>query len=60
MGGMGFIENNKALCILTVLESTHMLVAARDARVERFFYSSLACVYPQTSTRIQIPQLERV
>ncbi len=45
MGGMGFIENNKALCMLTVLESTHMLVAARDEDVERFFYSSSACVY---------------
>jgi GDP-D-mannose 3', 5'-epimerase len=45
MGGMGFIENNKALCMLTVLESTHMLMAARDEQVERFFYSSSACVY---------------
>jgi GDP-D-mannose 3',5'-epimerase len=45
MGGMGFIENNKALCMLSVLASTHMLVAARDADVERFFYSSSACVY---------------
>jgi nucleoside-diphosphate-sugar epimerase len=45
MGGMGFIENNKALCMLSVLTSTHMLIAARDAGVERFFYSSSACVY---------------
>ncbi len=45
MGGMGFIENNKALCMLSVLTSTHMLEAARDAGVERFFYSSSACVY---------------
>jgi nucleoside-diphosphate-sugar epimerase len=45
MGGMGFIENNKALCMLSVLTSTHMLVAARDCGVERFFYSSSACVY---------------
>jgi GDP-D-mannose 3',5'-epimerase len=45
MGGMGFIENNKALCMLSVLTSTHMLVAARDAGTERFFYSSSACVY---------------
>ena len=45
MGGMGFIEANKALCMLSVLTSTHMLVAARDADVERFFYSSSACVY---------------
>jgi GDP-D-mannose 3', 5'-epimerase len=45
MGGMGFIENNKALCMLSVLTNTHMLLAARDKGVERFFYSSSACVY---------------
>jgi len=45
MGGMGFIENNKALCMLSVLTNTHMLMAARDAGVQRFFYSSSACVY---------------
>jgi GDP-D-mannose 3', 5'-epimerase len=45
MGGMGFIETHKAECMLSVLISTHMLVAAREAAVERFFYSSSACVY---------------
>src|SRR5215469_6654822 len=45
MGGMGFIENNKALCMLSILTNTHMLLAARDAGVQRFFYSSSACVY---------------
>src|ERR1700722_8950487 len=45
MGGMGFIENNKALCMLSVLTNTHMLMAARDCGIERFFYSSSACVY---------------
>lgn len=45
MGGMGFIENNKALCMLSVLINTHMLMAARDSGVQRFFYSSSACVY---------------
>lgn len=45
MGGMGFIENNKALCMLSVLTNTHMLMAARGAGVKRFFYSSSACVY---------------
>ena len=45
MGGMGFIENNKALCMLSVLTSTHMLEAAKDAGVDRLFYSSSACVY---------------
>jgi nucleoside-diphosphate-sugar epimerase len=45
MGGMGFIENNKALCMLSVLTNTHMLMAARDSGVEGFFYASSACVY---------------
>ena len=45
MGGMGFIELNRAACMLTVLINTHMLMAARRAGVERFFYSSSACVY---------------
>jgi GDP-L-fucose synthase len=45
MGGMGFIENNKALCMLTVLINTHMLMASKDAGVRRFFYASSACVY---------------
>jgi GDP-D-mannose 3',5'-epimerase len=45
MGGMGFIETHKAECMLSVLTSTHMLVAAKEAGVPRFFYSSSACVY---------------
>jgi GDP-D-mannose 3', 5'-epimerase len=45
MGGMGFIETHKAECMLSVLTSTHMLIAARDAGVGRYFYSSSACVY---------------
>jgi len=45
MGGMGFIEKNKALCMLSVLINTHMLQAAVKHGVSRFFYSSSACVY---------------
>jgi nucleoside-diphosphate-sugar epimerase len=45
MGGMGFIENNKAACMLSVLTSTHVLMAARESGVQRYFYSSSACVY---------------
>jgi GDP-D-mannose 3',5'-epimerase len=45
MGGMGFIESNKALCMLSVLINTHMLQAALKHGVERYFYSSSACVY---------------
>src|SRR5438874_11745215 len=40
MGGMGFIENNKALCMLSVLINTHMVMAAKAHGVRRFFYSS--------------------
>jgi GDP-D-mannose 3',5'-epimerase len=45
MGGMGFIENNKALCMLSVLINTHLVMAAKAAGVDRFFYASSACVY---------------
>jgi GDP-D-mannose 3', 5'-epimerase len=45
MGGMGFIELNKALCMLSVLINTHLLLAARKSGVKRFFFASSACVY---------------
>lgn len=45
MGGMGFIENNKALCMLSVLINTHLLMGAKESGVERFFFASSACVY---------------
>lgn len=45
MGGMGFIENNRALCMLSVLINTHLLMATREIGVRRFFFSSSACVY---------------
>jgi nucleoside-diphosphate-sugar epimerase len=45
MGGIGFIEHNKASCMLSVLTSTHMLQAAFEAGAKGFFYASSACVY---------------
>jgi len=45
MGGMGFIENNKAACMISVLINSHLLLAARDCGIDRFFYASSACVY---------------
>ncbi|MEP6714108.1 MAG: NAD-dependent epimerase/dehydratase family protein [Terriglobia bacterium] len=45
MGGMGFIEKNKALCMLSVLINTHLLQASQEFGVGKFFYSSSACVY---------------
>ena len=55
MGGMGFIEANKARCMLSVLINTNLLLAAREQEVERFFFASSACVYAadkQTSTDV--------
>lgn len=45
MGGMGFIETHKADCMLSVLINTHLLLASKDCGIDRFFYSSSACVY---------------
>lgn len=45
MGGMGFIENNKALCMLSSLINTHLLLAAKEFSVSKYFYASSACVY---------------
>jgi nucleoside-diphosphate-sugar epimerase len=55
MGGMGFIEAHKAECMISVLINTHMLMAATDTGVARYFFSSSACVYPigkQTSADV--------
>ena len=53
MGGMGFIENNRALCMLSVLINTHMMMAAREFGVQRFFYASSACVYAADKQRAE-------
>jgi nucleoside-diphosphate-sugar epimerase len=45
MGGMGFIERNKGLCMLSVLINTHLLMAAKQCGATRFYYASSACVY---------------
>ena len=55
MGGMGFIENNKALCMLSILINTHLLMAAKEFNIKKYLYSSSACVYAadkQTETEI--------
>jgi GDP-D-mannose 3',5'-epimerase len=59
MGGMGFIENHKAECMLSVLINTHLLLAATHAHVERYFFASSACVYAaQKQTLAQIAPLK--
>ena len=48
MGGMGFIENNKAECMLSVLINTNLLRASLVNNIEKYFFSSSACVYNAT------------
>jgi len=45
MGGMGFIENNKAACMLSVLINTHLLMSCKKHEVKKYFFASSACVY---------------
>lgn len=51
MGGMGFIEHNKAACMRSVLINTNLIEAARQAGVSRYFYASSACVYAADKQR---------
>jgi nucleoside-diphosphate-sugar epimerase len=46
MGGVGFLGSHRADCMVSTLIDTHLLIAARDAGVRRFFFASSACVYP--------------
>ena len=48
MGGMGFIENNKAECMQSVLINTNLLIACKEDEVEKYFFSSSACAYNKT------------
>ena len=45
MGGMGFIENNKAECMQSVLINTNLLIACKDHGIKKYFFSSSACAY---------------
>ena len=51
MGGMGFIENNKAECMLSVLINTNLLRACLENKVKKYFYTSSACVYNGTKQK---------
>ena len=48
MGGMGFIENNKALCMLSVLINTNLISIGRNQKIDKYFFASSACVYNQS------------
>ena len=60
MGGMGFIENNRAECMLSVLINTNLLRASMKNNVKKYFFSSSACVYNATKQMdVFIPGLKK-
>ena len=59
MGGMGFIENNKAECMLSVLINTNLLRSSIENKIKKYFFSSSACVYNGSKQKnIFIPGLK--
>jgi len=42
---MGYIENNKAECMLSVLINTNLLRAGLQNKIKKYYFSSSACVY---------------
>ena len=59
MGGMGFIENNKAECMLSVLINTNLLRACVKNKIKKYFFSSSACVYNSSKQKeVFIPALK--
>ena len=51
MGGMGFIENNKAECMQSVLINTNLLISSKENKVKKYFFSSSACAYNTTKQK---------
>tara|TARA_B100000161_G_scaffold264660_1_gene238461 strand:+ start:898 stop:1908 length:1011 start_codon:yes stop_codon:yes gene_type:complete len=51
MGGMGFIENNKAECMQSVLINTNLLISCKENKVKKYFFSSSACAYNTTKQK---------
>ncbi|WP_440653721.1 NAD-dependent epimerase/dehydratase family protein [Candidatus Pelagibacter sp. HIMB1506] len=59
MGGMGFIENNKALCMLSSVININLLKSAKKNKVKKFLYSSSACIYPSYAQKdYKLPKLK--
>ncbi len=57
MGGMGFIESNKLLCMRNVLINTHLIEHCLEEGVERYFFASTACVYPHHIQTVWSPAM---
>ena len=59
MGGMGFIENNRALCMLSSVININLLKSSKKYNIKKFFYSSSACIYPSFRQKnYKLPKLK--
>jgi len=59
MGGMEFIENNKALCMLSAVININLLKSSKKNNIKKFFYSSSACIYPSYRQKdYKLPKLK--
>ena len=60
MGGMGFIEHNKTLCMLSIIPDTNTIKAAQLNGAKKFLFASTACIYPvyNQNTTIPVPLIE--
>lgn len=56
MGGMGFIEHNKTLCMLSIIPDTNTLKAAQLNGAKKFLFASTACVYPMYKQNTTEPE----
>jgi nucleoside-diphosphate-sugar epimerase len=56
MGGIGFIELNKILCMLSVIPDTNTIKAAHVNGVKKFLFASTACIYPKYKQHTVTPE----
>lgn len=50
IGGIGFLESKHADCTASVGVTSNLLRAAIEAKCERYFFPSSACIYPDTGS----------
>lgn len=53
VGGIGYIEKHRVDCALSSLINTHLLLACEKFGVQKYFFASSACVYPNAVGRIK-------
>jgi len=54
-GGMEYLASHRAATMLNALIDTNMVLAAREAAVERFYFASSSCVYPVSRQQSHVP-----